>query len=61
MNSKGYCGVKLELNPDKIEALLVGGSLDQMGGKSPALDRVTLPLKEQVRSLGGTAGSFAVT
>ncbi|CAI5797514.1 Hypothetical predicted protein [Podarcis lilfordi] len=38
---------KLKLNPDKIEALLVAGSLDQMAGRSPALEGVTLPLKEQ--------------
>nr|XP_028580084.1 transmembrane protein 62 isoform X2 [Podarcis muralis] len=39
---------KLKLNPEKTEALLVGGSLDRMAGRLPALDGVTLPLKEQV-------------
>lgn len=43
---------KLKFNPDKTELLLVGDSSAQMGGVQTALDRVTLPLKEQVCSLG---------
>ncbi|XP_061460454.1 uncharacterized protein LOC133373973 [Rhineura floridana] len=42
---------KLKLNPDKTEMLLVNGSPDQLDVR-PVLDEVTLPLKEQVRSLG---------
>ncbi|KAF7239998.1 Pro-neuregulin-1, membrane-bound isoform [Varanus komodoensis] len=37
---------KLSLNPDKTEVLLVGGDFD------PVMDRVALPLKDRVHSLG---------
>ena len=43
---------RLMLNPDKMKALLVGSSLDQMGGRWPALDWVTPPFKKQVCNLG---------
>ncbi|XP_061477478.1 uncharacterized protein LOC133381914 [Rhineura floridana] len=43
---------KLRLNPDKTEMLLVDGFSDRMVDIYPVLDGVTLPLKEQVRSLG---------
>ncbi|XP_061438561.1 protein arginine N-methyltransferase 8 isoform X6 [Rhineura floridana] len=43
---------KLRLNPDKTEMLLVDGFSDQMVDIYPVLDGVTLPLKEQVCSLG---------
>ncbi|XP_061470050.1 uncharacterized protein LOC133379228 [Rhineura floridana] len=43
---------KLKLNPNKTEMLLVGGPSAQMVDVRPVLDGVTLPLKEQVRSLG---------
>lgn len=46
----GWTGVwrrtnKLKINLDKTETLLVGGSLDKMDGRLPALEVVTLPLK----------------
>ncbi|XP_061441792.1 uncharacterized protein LOC133364873 [Rhineura floridana] len=43
---------KLKLNPDKTEMLLVDGFSDRMVDIYPVLDGVTLPLKDQVRSLG---------
>ena len=43
---------KLKLNPDKTEAMLVGGFLDWVAGRLSALDGVTLQLKEQVHSSG---------
>ncbi|XP_061473928.1 uncharacterized protein LOC133380529 [Rhineura floridana] len=43
---------KLKLNPDKTETLLVSAFSAQMEDVHPVLDGVTLPLKEQVRSLG---------
>ncbi|XP_061477657.1 uncharacterized protein LOC133382019 [Rhineura floridana] len=43
---------KLKLNPDKTETLLVSSLPAQMVDVHPVLDGVTLPLKEQVRSLG---------
>ena len=39
---------RLKLNPDKIEVLLLRGTPDQLIGCLPDLDRVTLPLKDQV-------------
>ena len=42
---------KLKLNPDKMEALWIGGSRVWELGKQPVLDGVTL-LKEQMHSLG---------
>ncbi|KAF7248518.1 NHP2-like protein 1 [Varanus komodoensis] len=43
---------KLKLNPDKMEVLLVGGSSSWVGDLDLALDRVALPLKNRVCSLG---------
>ncbi|XP_061477973.1 uncharacterized protein LOC133382302 [Rhineura floridana] len=43
---------KLRLNPDKTEMLLVDGFSNQVVDTYPVLDGVTLPQKEQVRSLG---------
>ena len=43
---------KLRLNPDKSEVLLVGAPPDRLKGHFCALDRVSLPLKDRVRSLG---------
>ncbi|XP_061485295.1 uncharacterized protein LOC133385720 isoform X1 [Rhineura floridana] len=43
---------RLKLNPDKTETLLVSAFYAQMVDVYPVLDGVTLPLKEQVRSLG---------
>ena len=43
---------KLRLNPDKSEVLLVGAPPDRLKGHFPALDGVTLPLKDRVHSLG---------
>ena len=43
---------KLKLNPDKMEVLLVGASLDRLEGHFPALNGVTLPLRDRVHSLG---------
>ena len=43
---------KLKLNPEKIKVLLVSKMADQGTMKQPVLDRVTLPLKTQVCSLG---------
>ncbi|XP_061474960.1 small ribosomal subunit protein uS7 isoform X1 [Rhineura floridana] len=43
---------RLKLNPDKTETLLVSAFSAQMVDVHPVLDGVTLPLKEQVRSLG---------
>ena len=43
---------KLKLNPDKMEMLLVGASLDRLEGHFPALNGVTLLLKNRVHSLG---------
>uniref|UniRef100_A0A803T8P4 Reverse transcriptase domain-containing protein n=1 Tax=Anolis carolinensis TaxID=28377 RepID=A0A803T8P4_ANOCA len=43
---------KLKLNPDKTEVLQVSRAADRGIGWQPALDRVALPLKTQVRSLG---------
>ena len=43
---------KLKLNPDKTEMLLVGASPDKLEGHFPALNGVTLPLRDRVRSLG---------
>ena len=43
---------KLKLSPDKTEVLLVGASLDRLEGHFPALNGVTLPLRDRVRSLG---------
>ena len=47
---------RLKLNPDKMEVLLLGGTLDLLGGCLPGLDRVTIPLKDQVRNLGVPVG-----
>uniref|UniRef100_A0A803T068 Reverse transcriptase domain-containing protein n=1 Tax=Anolis carolinensis TaxID=28377 RepID=A0A803T068_ANOCA len=43
---------KLKLNPDKTEVLQVSRTSDRGIGWQPVLDRVALPLKAQVRSLG---------
>ncbi|KAF7237627.1 cGMP-inhibited 3',5'-cyclic phosphodiesterase A [Varanus komodoensis] len=43
---------KLNLNPDKTEALLVGGSGFGEGGFDLVLNGVALPLRDKVRSLG---------
>ena len=43
---------KLKFNPDKMEVLLVGASPDRLEGHFPALNGVTLPLRDRVRSLG---------
>ena len=43
---------KLKLNPDKMEVLLVGASPDKLEGHFPALNGVTLPLRDRVCSLG---------
>ncbi|XP_053120143.1 uncharacterized protein LOC128330801 [Hemicordylus capensis] len=43
---------KLKLNPDKTEVLIVRGRNSRDVFDLPVLDRVTLPQKEQVRSLG---------
>ena len=43
---------KLKLNPDKTEVLLLGASPDRLEGNFPALNGVTLPLRDRVCSLG---------
>ncbi|XP_062831034.1 probable RNA-directed DNA polymerase from transposon BS [Anolis carolinensis] len=43
---------KLRLNPDKTEALLVSRGTNWGIGWQPVLNRVALPLRAQVRSLG---------
>ena len=43
---------KLRLNPDKLKVLLVGAPPDRLKGHFPALDKVALPLKDRVCSLG---------
>ena len=43
---------KVRLNPDKSEVLLVGAPPNRLKGNFPALDGVTLPLKDRVHSLG---------
>ncbi|KAF7251792.1 hypothetical protein EYD10_02920 [Varanus komodoensis] len=43
---------KLRLNPDKMEVLLVGGSGFGMGDLDLVLNRVALPLRDRVCSLG---------
>ncbi|KAF7251302.1 putative uncharacterized transposon-derived protein F52C9.6, partial [Varanus komodoensis] len=44
--------LKLKLNPDKTEVLLVGGSSFGEGELNLVLNRVALPLRDKVRSLG---------
>ena len=43
---------KLKLNPDKTEVFLVSQKVDQGIGMQLVLDGITLPLKNQVCSLG---------
>ncbi|KAF7247022.1 putative RNA-directed DNA polymerase from transposon BS [Varanus komodoensis] len=44
--------IKLKLNPDKTEVLLVGGSSSWVGDLDLVLNGVALPLKDRVHSLG---------
>ena len=48
--------IKLKLNPDKTEVLLLSRNVDQGIGMQPVLDRITLPLKTQLRSLADSPG-----
>lgn len=43
---------KLKLNPDKMEVQFVGSDLALRSGNAVVLDRVVLPWKAHVRSLG---------